>query len=180
MLEHETTGWMDRLSRLISRIGMFITVIIVLIMCYEIVARYFFLKPTVWVNEMSLWLGGMVYLLGGLYVMQQRAHIRIFILYDMVPRNVQRVFDLISTALICVFATAVVWGGFTEAYQKVMRWETFGTAWDPPIPATMKPMILIVVVLVALQAVSNLIHDWSREKETHEIVDDIPLDILKT
>lgn len=180
MLEHETTGWMDRLSRLISRVGMFLTVVIVLIMCYEVVARYFFLRPTVWVNEMSLWLGGMIYLLAGLYVMQQRAHIRIFILYDMVPRNVQRVFDVISTALICVFAGAVIWGGFTEAYQKVMRWETFGTAWDPPIPATMKPMILIVVALVALQAVSNLIHDWNREKQTHEIVDDIPVDILKT
>jgi TRAP-type C4-dicarboxylate transport system permease small subunit len=112
--------------------------------------------------------------------MQQRAHIRIFILYDMVPRNVQRVFDVVSTSLICVFAAAVVWGGFNEAYQKVMRWETFGTAWDPPIPATIKPLILIVVVLMAMQAVSNLIYDWNRAKQAHEIADDIPIDILKT
>jgi TRAP-type C4-dicarboxylate transport system permease small subunit len=180
MLEHETTGPMDKLSRFISRIGMFITVAIVAIMCFEIVMRYFLLRPTLWVNEMSLWLGGMIYLLAGLYVMQQRAHIRIFILYDMVPRNVQRVLDSISTLLICVFAAAVVWGGFNEAYQKVMRWETFGTAWDPPIPATMKPLILIVVVLMAMQAVSNLIYDWNRKKQAHEIVDDIPIDILKT
>jgi TRAP-type C4-dicarboxylate transport system permease small subunit len=98
----------------------------------------------------------------------------------MVPRNVQRAFDSISTLLICVFAAAVVWGGFNEAYQKVLRWETFGTAWDPPIPATMKPLILIVVVLMAMQAVSNLIYDWNRKKQAHEIVDDIPIDILKT
>jgi TRAP-type C4-dicarboxylate transport system permease small subunit len=180
MIEHETTGWMDRLSRLISRVAMFITVIIVGIMCFEIVARYFFFKPTLWVNELSLWLGGMIYLLAGLYVMQQRAHIRIFILYDMVPRNVQRVFDTISTVLICIFAAAVVWGGYTEAYQKFMRWEKFGTAWDPPIPATIKPLILIVVVLMAMQAVSNLINDWNKEKQVHEVVDDIPIDILKT
>jgi TRAP-type mannitol/chloroaromatic compound transport system permease small subunit len=180
MLEHETTGWMDAISRAISRVAMYLTVVIVGIMCYEIIMRYFFFMPTMWVNELSLWLGGMIYLLAGLYVMQQRAHIRIFILYDMVPRNVQRLFDFISTLLICIFAGAVVWGGFYEAYQKVERWETFGTAWDPPIPATMKPLILIVVVLMALQAVSNLINDWNRPKQAHEIVDDIPLDILKT
>jgi TRAP-type C4-dicarboxylate transport system permease small subunit len=180
MIEHETTGWMDMISRLISRVAMFLTVIIVGIMCFEIVSRYFFFRPTLWVNEMSLWLGGMIYLLGGLYVMQQRAHIRIFILYDMVPRNVQRVFDVISTLLICCFAAAVVWGGYGEAVQKLMRWERFGTAWDPPIPATMKPLILITVVLIAMQAVSNLINDWNRPKQVHEVVEDIPVDLIKT
>lgn len=180
MIEHETTGWVDRLTHLISRVAMFITVIIVGIMCFEIVSRYFFLRPTLWVNELSLWLGGMIYLLAGLYVMQQRAHIRIFILYDMVPRNVQRVFDVISTALICIFAAAVIWGGYTEALQKFLRWERFGTAWDPPIPATIKPLILITVALMALQALSNLIHDWNKPKQVHEVAEDIPLDILKT
>ena len=29
------------------------------------------------------------------------------------------------------------------------RWEMFGTAFDPPIPATIQPMILIVAVLIA-------------------------------
>jgi hypothetical protein len=33
---------------------------------------------------------------------------------------------------------------------------------------------------MAMQAVSNLIYDWNREKQAHEIVDDLPIDILKT
>ena len=37
-----------------------------------------------------------------------------------------------------------------------MRMETFGTAWDPPIPGIVKPALLIIVVLVCIQAVSNL------------------------
>ena len=78
------------------------------IMFYEVVMRYVFEEPTLWVNEMSLWLAGMIYLFAGLYAMQQRSHIRIFILYDMVPRWLQRVFDVISTLFICCFAAAVV------------------------------------------------------------------------
>lgn len=172
MVEHEITSWIDRISIAISRVTMFIVAFIVAIMFYEVVLRYVFESPTLWVNEMSLWVAGAVYLLAGLYVMQQRSHIRIFMLYDAVPRGWQRFFDLISTLLICIFAAAVVWGGFNEAWAKLLRWETFGTAWDPPIPATMKPLVLIAVVLIALQSVSNLICDWHKDKEAHAIVDD--------
>jgi len=173
MVEHEKTSWFDWISIAISRVAMFIVAFIVLIMFYEVVMRYVFQSPTLWVNEMSLWAAGVVYLLAGLYVMQQRGHIRIFILYDMVPRWTQRLFDLLSTVFIVLFAAAIVYGGGKEAWDKLMRWETFGTAWDPPIPATMKPLILITVVLIAIQAVMNLIADWSKEKEVHDLVEDV-------
>lgn len=170
MVEHPPESLIDHISIAISRVAMFLIAFIVAIMFYEVVMRYIFEKPTLWVNEMSLWTAGAVYLLAGLYVMQQRGHIRIFILYDMVSRNWQRAFDTISTALIILFAAAVIWGGFNEAYAKLMRWETFGTAWDPPIPATMKPLVLITVVLIAIQSVMNLVIDWKKEKQVHDLV----------
>ncbi len=173
MVEHEVTSWVDRLSIAISRIAMFLTAVIVGIMFFEVVMRYLFEAPTLWVNEMSLWLAGMVYLLSGLYVMQQRGHIRIFILYDLMPRNLQRLCDTVSALLIVVFAAAIVYGGFNEAWQKLNRWETFGTAWDPPIPATMKPLLLVTVVLIAIQCVANLISDWNKEPEVHTPADEI-------
>lgn len=173
MVEHEATGWVDRLSILLGRITMVLIVMIVIVMFYEVIVRYLFESPTLWANELSLWIAGVVFLLSGLYAMQQRSHIRIFLLYDAMPRNVQRAFDVISTVLICLFAAAVIYGGYGEARDKLLRWETFGTAFDPPIPATIKPLVLIVVFLVALQAVSNLICDWKHDKEVHGVVEDI-------
>jgi TRAP-type C4-dicarboxylate transport system permease small subunit len=173
MVEHPKTSWIDWISIAVSRVAMFIVAFIVAIMFYEVVMRYVFRKPTLWVNEMSLWTAGMVYLLAGLYVMQQRGHIRIFILYDMVSRNVQRLFDLLSTVFICLFSAAIVWGGSKEAWDKMMRWETFGTAWDPPIPATMKPLVLITVVLIAIQAVANLVADWGKDKQVHDLAEEV-------
>ena len=107
--------------------------------------------------------------------MQQRSHIRIFILYDMVPRWLQRVFDVISALFIWLFVGAVIWGGFSEAWAKLMRWERFGTAWDPPIPATLKPLILITLLFLAIQVLSNLIHDWNRPLEHHTPVDEFDM-----
>ena len=67
---------------------------------------------------------------------------------------------LLSTVCVSVFAFAVVWGGFGESKAKFLRWETFGTAFDPPIPATIKPLVLTMLLFLALQAISNLIRDW--------------------
>ncbi|MEZ5451062.1 MAG: TRAP transporter small permease subunit [Thiolinea sp.] len=53
------------------------TAFIVAIMFYEVVMRYLFFKPALWVNEMSLWVGGVIYVTAGLTTcMQQRSHIR--------------------------------------------------------------------------------------------------------
>ncbi|MEM8855957.1 MAG: TRAP transporter small permease [Pseudomonadota bacterium] len=171
MHEVEPRSSIDYISLGISRVGMFLVAVIVGIMFYEVVMRYFFERPTLWVNEMSLWIGGFIYILAALYVLQQRGHIRITMLYDIVPRWLQKVFDLISTLCISIFGIMVIHGGFQEAIDKYNRWETFGTAWDPPIPATMKPAIIILSGLIVAQAIANLITDWNREP-VHEDVGD--------
>jgi TRAP-type C4-dicarboxylate transport system permease small subunit len=155
---------------------MLVVVALVGVMFFEVVARYVFERPTLWANETSLWMAGFIFLLSGLYAMQQRSHIRIFLLYDVFPRWMQRVCDVVSTALIILFAFAMIWGGWGEARDKLLRWETFGTAFDPPIPATLKPMILFIITLVAVQAVVNLIVDWSRGPEHHGVVDEAEIE----
>ena len=160
MIEHKGSGPLDMVSHSFSRIAMWAPFFIVLIILYEVVMRYFFAAATLWVNEMSLWIAGGIYLSAGLYSLLQRSHIRIFIIYDMAPLWLRRLFDILSTLCVSIFAFAVVWGGFGESKAKFWRWETFGTAFDPPLPATIKPLILTVMVFLALQSISNLIRDW--------------------
>jgi len=160
MKEHQGSGPLDMVTLTFSRIMMWAPFFIVLIILYEVVMRYFFAAATLWVNEMSLWVAGGIYLSAGLYAMLQRSHIRIFIIYDLAPLWLRRVFDILSTVCVGIFAFAVVWGGFGEASAKFWRWEKFGTAFDPPIPATNKSLILTVMFFLALQAVSNLVRDW--------------------
>ena len=160
MVEHERTGPLDLLTWSFSRVAMWAPFFIVCIILYEVIMRYVFAAATLWVNEMSLWIAGGIYLSAGLYSMQQRSHIRIFIIYDIAPLWLRRTFDVLSTVCVGIFALAVIWGGFGEASAKFFRFETFGTAYDPPIPATIKPLVLVMMLFLALQATSNLIRDW--------------------
>ena len=172
MVEHERRGWVDAITWRFSRIAMLMPAFIVIIMIYEVFMRYVLEKPTTWVTEMSLWVGGWIYLTAGIYAMQQRAHIRITVLYDVVPRWLKRFFDLIAVVLIVAWTFATVWGGFNEAWDALINWERFGTAWDPPIPATTQPLILVTMVIIAIQAVSNFItdrHDFDRSLISEEM-----------
>jgi len=66
--------------------------------------------------------------------------------------------------LILIFTFFLIFGSFKQVFvTKFYKWEMFGTAFDPPIPATVQPMILIMVSLIAMQAVINLIADWHLE-----------------
>ena len=157
--------WIDRISLFLSHTIKYLIPVIVLVMMYEIFMRYVLFKPTLWANELCLWLAGVCYLVGGIYATRLRSHIRIVLLYDYVNRPTQRIFDLISTIVIVLFAGAVIYGGMEDAYRSFVNWERFSTYWDPPIPATMKPLTLICVFLIALQSINNLIIDWRNPKE---------------
>lgn len=178
-MEFESWRAADRVAVFIGRVTMMLVVLLTSVMLYEVILRYVFEAPTLWANELSLWLAGFVFLCAGLYAMQQRSHIRIFLLYDICPRWIQRLFDCISTFLIVMFAFFLIYGGYGEAFDKLHRWETFGTAFDPPIPATLKPMVLIIVTLVAIQAVINLISDWNAEPVIHTAADDLDEDEIE-
>ena len=165
-IEHENWLSVDKASVFIGRVAMMMILTLTCVMLYEVFVRYALERPTLWANETTLWIASFVFLLAGLYAMQQRSHIRIVLLYDASSRNLQRVFDVITTILIVVFAVATVFGSYKFVFvNKLYKWELYGSAFNPPIPATLQPMVIIVISLVALQAVVNLFSDWNLDPE---------------
>ncbi len=179
-MEFEHWRSIDRIALFVGRITMVLIISMTAVMLYEVFLRYVFEAPTLWANELTLWIAGYVFLLSGFYAMQQRCHIRIFLLYDVMPRWIQHIFDVISVTLICVFAIGLVFGSYQQVFvTKFYKWEMFGTAFDPPIPATVQPMILIMVSLIAIQSVINLVSDWHLKPSSHTGVDEIDKDELE-
>lgn len=162
--DYEIT-WVDRINLIICHTTKYLIPGIVLVMIYEVFVRYVLFQPTLWANELSLWLAGIVYLIGGIYAMRVRSHIRIVMLYDYVSRRTQRIFDLIGVIVLVLYVIALIKGGIPDASRAFLKWERYGTAWDPPIPAVLKPLILVSMILITLQAINNLIVDWNKPKE---------------
>lgn len=79
-MEYEGASAIDRIALFIGRVTMMMIAVMTVVMLYEVFLRYVIEKPTEWANEMTLWFASFVFLTSGFYAMQQRSHIRIFLL----------------------------------------------------------------------------------------------------
>ncbi len=160
--DNESVSFIDRITTPISRTVMALIVVAVAVTFFEVVSRYVFRSPTLWANELTLWTGSVIFLIAGVFAMQRRSHIRITAVYDLLPRRLQVACDFISTLVVAAYATMMIYASFNIALKTFLSWERFGTFWNPPIPATIKPLVLIATLLITIQAINNFILDLKR------------------
>lgn len=144
----------DPISRLSHFLGEFLAplfLVAVAISVYEVVARYLFNAPTVWVHETTILLSAICFVVSGLYSLERREHIRITVLVDRFPPRLRRAIDWLGTALALTFLLAVAWGGWKLGWSALVGWETTQSALNSPTPAILKPLIVLCAGLMALQ-----------------------------
>jgi TRAP-type C4-dicarboxylate transport system permease small subunit len=131
--------------------------IIVAVTIYEVVARYFFNSPTIWVAELATLLAAVAFLMSGVYAMRSDSHLSITILRDLAPPRVAMVLEAVKLLVILTFAIGIAVFGFRNGIDPLLRWERAGTRWNPPTPALIKPLILVVGFIIGIQAVVNFV-----------------------
>jgi TRAP-type mannitol/chloroaromatic compound transport system permease small subunit len=85
-------GFSNITGQLISLTMLFLVAIIT----YEVVARYFFRAPTVWVYESSTMANGSAFMLGCAYALYKGAHVRTDIFWDNYSERTKGIVDLVS------------------------------------------------------------------------------------
>jgi len=75
----------DRLNTWVARFWGASIVFVTFAILYEVVARGLFGQATVWANETTVYLSAVAYLLGGGYALLRRGHVRIDLIYGVLP-----------------------------------------------------------------------------------------------
>ena len=166
-----------RLDRSIVWIGKKLSLVfavIVLVSFYEIVQRYVFNSPTLWVHETVTFAGATLFVLGGLYALATDRHVRIVLIYDAVSPRVQRWLRVVHHLFGLAFCTMMLYAswfmakGGVRAPWGAWRLETSGSAWNPPFPAFLKVIILVAIVIMTIQFVLHLVRDLRGLATTRE------------
>ena len=137
------------------------------IILYEIVARYVFDAPTIWVHETTTFLCGVSFVFGGLYALARDRHIRVVLIYDAVSARGRRLLDVVISVIGLVtmlFFAYAAWANVTRAIFTPagdFRLETSGSAWNPAYPGIVKLFLFVVIVAMAVQFVV-LIANYAR------------------
>ncbi len=165
VMPDDMTPWMaktivgiNRFSYATGNVVCWLTLPICLAMTYEIIARYFFLAPTVWAYDISRMFYGALFMLGAGYALMRGVHIRADFIYRNWRPRVQATVDAILyiffyfPGMIVFFFT-----GFDFAYDSWDRGELgMDTAWMPHM-GPIKSAIPIGTAFLIIQGVSELL-----------------------
>ena len=77
----------DKFSKLTGNIVCWITMPLILGMVYEVLARKFFLAPTIWAYDISRFLYGALFMLGAGYALSKGVHISCLLYTSPSPRD---------------------------------------------------------------------------------------------
>ena len=149
---------MDSISMLIGNIVKFLVLLMIAVLAYEAVSRNIFGNSNKWSLEITQFINGTYYLLGGAYVYLIGGHVRMDFFYERWSRRKKAIIDICTFILSLAYLTGLLLGGISSSYYAVKYNQTNYSAWGPPI-APMKIIATVGIVLMLLQNISELIKD---------------------
>ena len=151
----------DWISEHTGQFVAFWTITAVVFYAFEVIARYIFNKPTIWVHESSFLLFGMQYLLAGAYAYLHGSHVAVDIIYNKFPKRGQYGLDIFTSIFSFVFFITLMgtsYGFMMDSIgMKERTMETWQIQYYP-----VKAMMLLGGMLITLAAISKLYKDIKR------------------
>ena len=146
-------NYYDKLVKYSGYLASALFIAIGFIVSYEVIMRYLFISPTIWVNEVSRFLQIWATYLALTYSFHKNDFIRITVIYDRLNDKGKKILDFISFIFILIFSSFVVYFGWLIAYDSLKVGRTSSTILDVPsfltelaIPLCFAFLVLIVIL----------------------------------
>ena len=165
-LSYNTIIYIDKFNLLIGKIVSWIIVPLFLAMVYEVIARKFFLAPTMWAYDMSRFMYGGMFMLGAAYALSRGVHIRADFLYRNFKIKNQGLVDF-WLYLIFYFPGLIFFLYMTTGFvlESIQRQEKgMDTAWMPLL-WPIKACLWFGIIFLLIQGVSELLKSYYAMKK---------------
>lgn len=143
-------------SDLTGSIVSFGVVFMIIFPSVEAALRSFFHRPTIWSQELTVFIFGAYFVLGGAYALKEKAHVAMDIFYLRYTRRVRKVVDTVIFVFIAMICITLIYLGFGWAWESTLVLERSETFWAPYV-WPVKWAIPIGSFLLLLQAFAELI-----------------------
>ena len=144
-----------------GRIVALFVVPIIFAMVYEVIARKFFIAPTLWAFDISRMLYGTSFMLGAAYALMKGLHIRADFLYRAFSVKTQGWVDLaLYVVLFMPGMIFLLWAGYDFSLKSFLQGERAGDSTWAPIVWPVKMALAIGVFFLIMQGVSEILKSW--------------------
>jgi len=147
----------DTISDYVGKVVSWITLVLILVLLYEVAMRYWFNSPTAWGHELSTMLFGALGVFAGSYTLRDQAHVRSEVIYMFFPPRMKAVCDVIVYVL-SLFAFLVFFKmSFDFAYESWKMGEISSKSTWQPVLYPIKSAIPVALAFLILQNVAELV-----------------------
>jgi TRAP-type mannitol/chloroaromatic compound transport system permease small subunit len=153
--------WVDRFSDIAGRLVSLSMIFLMASITYEVVMRYFFHAPTIWVFEASYMVNGACFMLGCGYALLKGAHVRTDIFWENFSERRKGVIDL--TSYLLLFFPTMMTMMLISIDDAVLAYEIGERSQQSPWRAVMWPFrasIPLAALLFMIQGVSESLKCW--------------------
>ena len=153
----------DNISEYTGMIVRWACLALVLVLCFEVSARYVFNAPTMWSFETASMLGGTIAVLGWSYTHKHGGHVRVDVFYTHLSPRGKAILDVALTLLfffpLLFSLTYIAWDRmwFSWSMGEVMA----RSNWYP-ITGPIRTVVVLGLFLFALQGVAQFLRDLYR------------------
>ncbi|MEE8349157.1 MAG: TRAP transporter small permease subunit [Acidobacteriota bacterium] len=151
-------GAIDAASDWAGRLSAYLIPAMMLVMTWEVVARYLLRQPTIWAMETSQYFFLATTVLGGGYLLLHGGHVNVAILYGRLSTRIRALFDVVTSLFFFLFIVALLRSTWMTTVDAVVNLEHSPTYWGPPIYPVYIVMTLGIVLLL-MQGLAKLIRD---------------------
>lgn len=157
-------SWLDRIDRIsewFGKIVSFMVPSVIAITVWEVIMRYIFNRPTIWVHETSEHLFAFSFLLGGAYTLLKGGHVRVDVLYLRFSPKGQMILNLFDSIFFFLFIGLLLWQGGEMAWESVSLLERSQSPWGPYIFHVILA-VPVAALLMLLQGLAMFIRDLKK------------------
>jgi len=149
----------DAISEWTGKIVSMMIFLIIGLVAFNVVMRYFFNAPIKYAYEISLFMFAAISLLAGGYCLYHRAHVRVDIIYRRSSRRQQAMLDVITAGVFFLFVIILLRASFYGALDSWQLKETTISA-ARAILWPVKAVVPIAAALLLLQGLAKFIRDF--------------------
>ena len=151
-------NWIDKFVEQIGRAVSWLNVFLILLICVDVLFRYFFSFSKNWILELEWHMFATIFLLGSAYALKVERHVRVDVFYQRFSKKTQIIINLIGT-LIFLMPWCYLVITTSSKFVNNSWYIREGSPQPGGLPAryVIKAMIVVGFVLFALQGFSLLI-----------------------
>jgi TRAP-type mannitol/chloroaromatic compound transport system permease small subunit len=152
----------ETISRFGGHMAAGLVLTLIVLMDYEVVARYVFAAPTTWGYEVSTWVMGASFVLAIAYALMTDSHVRVDFVHDVLGPTARHAVDVLGYVLfvlpLLLWLSWGMWGYFYGAFTTAER--SGQSAWNPVI-WPFRLVLLLGVVTLTLQVIAEVVKSAS-------------------